>query len=66
MTAAELRFLSILSSELVADAVEQLHVALLRVLLHRCDEGPRHSARSLSSDGGISPVTMRSACIHTR
>lgn len=40
MTAAKLRFLSVFRCELVADTVEQLDVALLRVLLHSSDEGP--------------------------
>jgi hypothetical protein len=40
MTAAQLRLLSVLGGELITNAVEQLDVALLRVLLHGGDEGP--------------------------
>ncbi len=50
MTAAQLRLLRVLSVQLVADAVEQRHVALLRVLLERGDEGPGHGARGLAGD----------------
>lgn len=40
MTAAKLRLLRILVLELRANAVEQLHVALLRILLESGDESP--------------------------
>ena len=53
MAAAQLRLLRVLGCELVADAVEQLYVALLWVLLHCCDEGPGHGARGLSRDRGV-------------
>ena len=53
MAAAQLRLLSILRSELLANAVEQLHVALLRILLERGDERPGHSAGSLAGDVGV-------------
>lgn len=47
MRAAQLRLLVVLALQLVADAVQQLYVALLRVLLERRDEGVRHGARRL-------------------
>lgn len=40
MTARELRFLTVACCQFVADAVEELDVALLRVLLEGRDEGP--------------------------
>ena len=55
MAAAQLRPLGILCGELVSDAVEELDVALLRILLHGGDECPRHGARRLSSDICIRP-----------
>jgi hypothetical protein len=55
MAAAQLRFLGIFCGELVPDTVEELDVALLRVLLHGGDEGPRHGACCLSSDVCIRP-----------
>lgn len=53
MTTRELGFLGILGLEDVADAVEKLDVALLRVLLDGRDEGPGHGARGLRRDGGV-------------
>ena len=50
MAAAQLRFLAVLCGQFVTDAVEQLHVALLRVLLHDGDERPRHGASGLARD----------------
>lgn len=55
MTAGELRLLRILSLEHVADAVEQLHVALLGVRLNGGDEGPGHGTRGLGRDGRVGP-----------
>jgi hypothetical protein len=40
MTAAELGLLAVFALQLVADAVEQLHVALVWILLEGVDEGP--------------------------
>jgi len=43
MTTAQLRFLLVISRiQLVADAIEQLYIALLRVLLQRRDECVGH------------------------
>lgn len=42
--------------QLVPNAVEQLHVALLRVLSEGRDEGPGHGAGGLRRNRGISPV----------
>lgn len=50
MAAAQLRLLGILPLQFLPDAVQQLHVALLRVLLQRRDESPRHGARGLARD----------------
>lgn len=50
MTTAQLRLLRVLALQLVPDTVQQLHVALLRVLLQRRDEGPRHGTRRLAGD----------------
>jgi len=56
VTTGELRLLRIFGSELVTDAVEELHVALLRLFLECRDEGPRHGSGSLRRDGGVGPV----------
>lgn len=56
MATAQLRFLIVFSSQFVSYAVQQLHIALLRVLLQRSEERPGHSA------GGRSVLT----CIGTR
>lgn len=50
MAAAQLRLLCVLTLELVADAVQELHVTLLGVLLQGGDKGPGHSPSSLPSD----------------
>ena len=60
MTARELGLLGVLGLELVADAVEQLHVALLGPLLERRDERPRHGARGLGRDRRVGTVGGRS------
>ena len=56
MAAAQLRLLGVLALELLTDAVEQLDVALLRVLLEGGDEGPGHGARGLAGDLGVLTV----------
>lgn len=53
VTTGELRLLSIASSQFVTNAVEKLHVALLRFLLECCNEGPRHGAGRLRRDRSI-------------
>ena len=53
MTARQLRLLGVLGLEDLPDAVEQLHVALLGVLLQGGDESPRHGTGSLRSNRGI-------------
>lgn len=55
MTAGELRLLRILSLEHIADAVEQLHVALLGIRLNGGDKGPRHGSRGLGRDCRVGP-----------
>ena len=50
MAATQLRLLRILASQLVSDAIQQLNIALLRVLLQCGDKSPRHCARSLSAN----------------
>lgn len=57
MTTTQLRLLSILGSELVTDAVEQLDVALLWILLHGVDEGPGHGTSSLCGNGSVGSVS---------
>jgi len=56
VTATQLWFLSILGSEFVSDAVKQLNITLLGVLLHSCDEGPGHGACSLGCDVRIGSI----------
>ena len=56
MAAGELRLLRVFGSELVTDAVQQLDVALLGVLLHSGDEGPGHGAGSLCGNSCIGPI----------
>jgi hypothetical protein len=56
MATAELGLLGILRGKLVSDAVEQLDVALLWVLLQGVDERPRHGTSSLCRDGCIGPM----------
>lgn len=66
MAAGKLRLLCVFGGKLVSDAVEQLDVALLRILLHRGDESPGHSASGLSGDCGISPIKYVSICMPRR
>jgi len=52
----KLRFLRVFALQLIANAIEKLHVALLRVLLQSVDEGPRHGASSLAADGCVGTI----------
>lgn len=56
MATAQLRLLRVFTLEFVTNAVKQLHVALLRVLLECGDEGPRHGARCLACDLRVLPA----------
>jgi len=56
MTTAQLRLLGILALELGADAIEQLDIALARVLAQRGDKGPRHGPGGLAANGCIGAV----------
>ena len=56
MTAAQLRLLGIFGFQFISDAVQQLDVALLGVLLQGGDEGPAHCAGGLACDGGVLSV----------
>jgi hypothetical protein len=56
MTTAQLRFLCILLRQFISDAIEQLYVALLRVLLHSCNEGPGHGACGLCCYGRVGSI----------
>lgn len=47
MTAAKLRLLRILALQHIANAIQELQIRLVGVLLDRRDEGPRHGTRSL-------------------
>lgn len=53
MAARELWLLGIFGGQLVADAVEELDVALLGVLLERVDKCPGHGTRSLRGNSGV-------------
>ena len=53
MATRQLGLLGVAGLQLVADAVEQLDIALLRVLLEGGDEGPGHGARRLGGDGYV-------------
>ncbi len=61
MTTAQLRLLRVLRLQLRADAVQQLDVALLRVLLERGDECPGHGAGGLAGDLGVLAVGWKGA-----
>lgn len=65
MAARELRPLGVFAGELVADAVEELDVALLRVLLQGGDEGPGHGAGCLGGNGCIGSEMEVSTCVCT-
>ena len=60
MAGGQLRPLLVLPLEEVAHAVQQLDVALLRVLLERGDEGPGHGARRLRVDRRVGPNPIMS------
>jgi hypothetical protein len=62
MTTRQLRLLGVPCLQLVPDAVEELHVALLRVLLERRDEGPRHGSGRLRGDCGVGSASFVSHC----
>ena len=64
VAAGKLRLLRVFAGELVADAVEELDVALLGVLLHCVDKRPGHGSCGLGGDCGISPAVYVSRCIH--
>lgn len=53
VAAGKLRLLSIFCSQFVSDAVEQLDVALLRVLLESRNKGPGHGTSGLRSDSSV-------------
>jgi hypothetical protein len=53
MAARQLRFLGVLCLQHVTDAVQQLDVALMWVLLQSRDERPGHGARGFGSDGRV-------------
>jgi hypothetical protein len=56
MTAAQLRLLLILALELLANAVEQLDVALIWVLAQSRDKGPGHGARGFAANRRVGTV----------
>lgn len=57
MTSRAHRKLTHTGGQLVTDAVEELDVALLGVLLEGGDEGPRHSAGGLEADACVSTAS---------
>ncbi len=61
MATAQLRLLRVLALQLITDVVEQLHVALLWILLERRDEGPGHSTGGLPSDVRVLSVGKRNS-----
>ena len=66
MAAAQLRLLRIFGGKLVADAVQQLHIALLRVLLKGGDEGPGHGAGGLAVNLRVLSVLLCMAWLEAR
>lgn len=58
MTATQLRLLTVLALQLITNAVQQLHIALIRILLKRVDESPRHGASRLAGDVCIGPMPI--------
>jgi hypothetical protein len=67
MTAAQLRLLLVLALELISDAVEQLHVALVRVLLQAGDEGPGHGTCGFATDGSVgTTIVVNKAYLETK
>ena len=63
MAAAQLRLLRIFLGQFETDVVQQLYIALLRVLLERRDERPRHSARGFAGDLRVLPVRHRASVV---
>jgi hypothetical protein len=64
MTATQLRLLAILSLELITDAIQQLDVALVGILLESINKRPRHGTRGLSLDRSIGTTVHQSAVRH--
>jgi len=58
MATAQLRLLLVLALKLISDAVEQLHVALIGVLLQASNEGPGHGTRGFAADGSVGPTIV--------
>ena len=56
MAAAQLRLLRVFGFKLIPDAVQELHVALLRVLFQGGYEGPGHGAGGLAGYLGVLAV----------
>lgn len=57
MAAAQLRLLRVLGLEFVTNAVEELDVALLWILLKSRHKSPRHGSSSLASDVCVLPIS---------
>ena len=53
MTTRQLRFLRILVHQDISDTVEQLDIALLRIVPQSCDESPGHGTGGLTSHSGV-------------
>lgn len=58
MTTAQLRLLRVFCLQLGADAVQELDIALLRILLQCGDKGPGHGARGLAGDLSVLAVEL--------
>lgn len=63
MTTAQLWFLRILALQLITNIIQKLHIALLRILLQRRDERPRHRSCGLTPNlrvlGSLRILTAR-------
>ena len=56
MAAAQLRLLCVFGFQLIPDAVQELHVALLGILFQGGDKGPGHGACGLAGYLGVLSV----------
>lgn len=56
VAAAQLRLLVVLAFQLITNRIEQLDVALLRILLERRNESIRHGTSRLTADVGVGSV----------
>ena len=62
MAAAQLRLLSVFGFQLLTDAVQELDVGLLWILLESGDKGPGHGTSRLTTDGSIRSEAISEVC----